>query len=217
MNFKTAQSIVAEAAPNDYYETTYRAMEKMYLPALFKRLKSLPAGRVLEIGPGWGTTAIWLSDRGHNVTVMDLMPIGTFLTQQLCDKYEIAYIQHDIEDAPEPVDGNLGTFDTVIMTQVIHHLSWRPDRAMRHVSSLLSPNGTLIASVLDREHYKDLDSAYGHDWKKVPEWHETPRSDDVIKCMYDSASFGSLLAAEFHDVTMSRPRRSTVLLAEATA
>ncbi len=217
MNFKKAQAIVAAAAPHDYYQSTYRAMEKMYLPAVFKRLARLPPGRVLEIGPGWGTTAIWLSERGHDVTVMDLMPIGSFLTQELCDRYGLTYTQHDIEDAPQPEELHLDKFDTVVMTQVIHHLSWRPDRAMGNVHTLMSSGGMLLASVLDRERYETLDSAYGHDWKNVPEWKLVPRSDDVIKCMYDARVFASLLNEHFSGVTINRPRRSTILLAEATA
>ncbi|MCZ7533082.1 MAG: methyltransferase domain-containing protein [Acidimicrobiia bacterium] len=215
MKFKKAQTIVAEAAPHDYYQSVYRAMEKMYLPAVFKRLAKLPPGRVLEIGPGWGTTAIWLSERGHEVTVMDLMPIGSFLTRELCDRYGLTYIQHDIEDAPEPEGLRLDPFDVVVMTQVIHHLSWRPDRAMEHVHRLLSSSGILLASVLDRDHYPTLDSAYGHDWKNVPEWRQAPRSDDVIKCMYDAPMFTSLLKEHFNEVTIRRPRRSTVLFARA--
>jgi len=212
MDFRKAQRVVAEHAPNDYYADHYRPMEQMYLPALFETLENTSPRRILEIGPGWGTTAVWLSEKGHDVTVMDLMPIGTFVTQSLMDDYGVTYVHSDIEDSPGPEDG---TFDLVIMTQVIPHLAWRPDRALRHVGQLMSPDADFITSVLDRRNYRSLDTAFGDDWMAVPEWGTTTRCDDIVKCMYTKKTFTALLKAEFPNVTVWKPRRSTVIFARA--
>lgn len=212
MDFREAQLVVAEHAPNDYYVDHYRPMEQMYLPALFETLENTSPRRILEIGPGWGTTAVWLSEEGHDVTVMDLMPIGTFVTQSLLDAYGVTYVHSDIEDSPGPEDG---TFDLVIMTQVIPHLAWRPDRALRHVGKLMSPDAEFITSVLDRRNYRSLDAAFGDDWMAVPEWGTTERCEDIVKCMYTKKAFTTLLKTEFSNVTVWKPRRSTVIFARA--
>jgi len=215
MDFEKAQELASEFAPSKYYDDHYKGMEQMYLPALFDLIEDLPATRILEIGPGWGTTAIWLSDQGHDVTVMDLVPIGEFFPPALAEQYDVTYIHHDIEDSPSPEGEELEPFDFVIMTQVIHHLSWRPDRAVSHVGQLMKPQARLVASVLDRKSYRRLDCAFGDDWMNVPEWHSTDRNPDTIKCMYTKKTFETLLRTEFDNVRIWKPKRSTVIFAEA--
>lgn len=215
MDFDEAQAVAARYAPHDYYEREYRAMERMYLPSLFKHLEGVQPTKVLEIGPGWGTTAAWLSDRGHDVTVMDLMPLGTFMTQELLDTHAITYVHNDIEDRPFPEHGEPSRFDLVILTQVIPHLAWRPDRTLRHITELMTPSGTFVTSVLDRKNYRTLDATFGDDWHAVPEWGTTEKCTDVVKCMYTKKTFASLLRTSFSHVRIWKPMRSTVLFAEA--
>jgi len=215
MDLDMAQIVAARHAPHDYYYDQYRHMERMYLPALFKTLDEYPPSRVLEIGPGWGTTAVWLADKGHDVTVMDLMPVGTFMTQELINAINITYVHFDIEDAPGPLDSGIGRFDLVIMTQVIPHLAWRPDRALRHVRQLMTPEAEFITSALDRKDYPDLDATFGDDWTSVPEWGTTDRCEDIVKCMYTKKAFEDLLHTEFDHVTIWKPTLSTVLFAKA--
>jgi len=216
MDFDEAQAIASKYAPSDYYDREYKGMEQMYMPALLSTIEEYPAGRVLEIGPGWGTTAVWLDAKGFDVSVMDLVPIGEFMSQELTDEYNINYLHHDLEDSALPDGSEIEKFDLIIMTQVIHHLSWRPDRALRHVGELMSPGAMYITSVLDRKSYRRLDSAFGHNWRNVPEWKTTERSPDTIKCMYNEKMFRSLLENQFPRVDIWKPKRSTVLFAKAT-
>ena len=192
MNFTEAQEVATSHAPSDYYVEHYRDMERMYLPALFKELESKSPMRVLEVGPGWGTTAVWLADKGHDVTVMDLLPIGIWMTPELVETYGITYVHNDIEDAVAPDDVDLGTFDLVILTQVIPHLAWRPDRALQNIASLMSDDAEFITSVLDRKNYPDLDATFGDDWTNVPEWGSTDKCEDVVKWRYTKKTFMSL-------------------------
>ncbi|MGI9667140.1 MAG: class I SAM-dependent methyltransferase [Acidimicrobiia bacterium] len=215
MDFAEAQAIAATHAPSDYYVDAYREMERMYLPSLFASLDDIQPGRILEVGPGWGTTAVWLKDKGHDVTVMDLLPVGTFMAQTMCDEYDINFVHNNIEDAAQPDGVDLGMFDSVIMTQVIPHLAWRPDRTLRHISSFMGADSVFHTSVLDIKDYKDLDTTYGSDWTKVPEWETTEMSQDIVKCMYSKRSFKSLLDSVFPTSKVWKPFRSTVLFAEA--
>lgn len=216
MDLDEAQAVATQFAPHDYYINQYRDMERMYLSPLFADLQKYEPTRVLEVGPGWGTTAAWLADRGHDVTVMDLMPVGTFMTQDLVEEIGVTFIHSDIEDAPGPEGGDIGTFDLVIMTQVLPHLAWRPDRALHHVGQLMRGNADFVTSVLDRKNYRDLDAAFGDDWRNVPEWHTTERCEDIVKCMYTKRTFRSLLQTEFSDIRIWKPLRSTVLFATAS-
>ncbi|HSM00907.1 MAG TPA: class I SAM-dependent methyltransferase [Acidimicrobiia bacterium] len=209
-----AQMAITPVAADPYYRLQYRRMERMYLPALFRALAPLAPSRILEIGPGFGTTAYWLARRGHSVTVMDLMPLGTFLTQEGLEKIGCEFVHHDIEDSPAPEGVEVGRFDAVVMTQVIHHLAWRPDRALTHVAALLADDGRFFASVLDREAYPDVAAEFGDDWRAVPEWRTAPRSGAVVKCMYTAETFSDLLATRFEELRVSRPRG--VVLAAAT-
>ena len=215
MDLDDAQTVVAQHASDDYYVDHYRGMEQMYLPSLFGYLADYEPKRVLEIGPGWGTTAAWLVARGHDVTVIDLLPVGTFMAQSLVDDLGVAYVHSDIEDAAAPEDADLGTFDLVVMTQVIHHLAWRPDRALRHVKGLLGEGGILVSSVLDRQDYSDLDSAFGDNWMDVPEWRSTERCEETVKCMYTEQAFRQLLETQFRFVEVWKPTDSTVLFARS--
>lgn len=216
MDFDEAQAIASKYAPSDYYDREYKGMEQMYMPALLTLIEEYPVGRVLEVGPGWGTTAVWLDARGFDVSVMDLVPVGEFMSQEIIDEYDINYIHHDLEDSALPDGMEIDKFDLIIMTQVIHHLSWRPDRALRHVAELMNPGATYLTSVLDRKSYRRLDSAFGYDWRNVPEWKTTERSPDTIKCMYNDKMLRSLLDNQFSHVDIWKPKRSTVLFAKAS-
>lgn len=216
MNLDEAQTIAAEHAPHDYYVNQYRGMERMYLGPLFEQLDHYEPIRVLEIGPGWGTTAAWLAAKGHDVTVMDLMPVGTFMTQSLIDHIDVTFVTHDIEDAAWP-EGAPQQFDLVVMTQVLPHLAWRPDRALKHVTQLMADDAVFVTSVLDRKNYRDLDATFGDNWMDVPEWHTEDRCEDIVKCMYSKQSFRQLLETQFTDIRIWKPKRSTVLFATATA
>lgn len=208
------QELIAEFAPRDYYVEQYRHMERMYLPGLFESLESLAPGRAIEVGPGWGTTASWLRDRGWTVTVVDLLPVGTFITQELIDHLGVRYVRHDIEKSP-PDNVELGSHDLAIMTQVIPHLVWRPDRALRNAASLVRSGGTLVTSALDRADYPDVDATYGDDWRAVPEWRSSEPSTDMVKCMYTRTSFEDLHAEVFQEFRIWKPPESTVLFATA--
>lgn len=217
MDFDEAQDLAEQHAPQSYYAESYRIMERMYLPALFNHLETYPATRVLEIGPGFGTTAAWLAAHGHDVTVMDRKPVGTFMTQELIDTIGVAYVHNDVEDQASPDGQDLGSFDLIIMTQVIPHLAWRPDRALRHVRSLLAHKGTFVTSVIDQKDYGDLESAFGDDWRNIPEWRTADESTDIVKCMYTKKAFSSLLNAEFSKLTIWKPKGGRTLFARVKA
>jgi hypothetical protein len=183
---------------------------------------------VLEIGPGWGTMALWLASRGWDVTLADLMPLGHYITEALLEAIGEAtgrqpvYFQYDVCGDPIAVgpagDVTPEPFRLVLMTQVIPHLKWRPDRAIRNIAAMTAPGGTgeFVATVLDRAAYPHVQPPYRH-WRDVPK--KTPQSRpsrEMVVCMYDRREFVELLREGFQTASVVRPSHSTCLFGFAS-
>jgi len=202
----TVQANVPVTCFNDYYEKVYRGYEQYYLPWLSERLKNLAPGSALDVGPGWGTIITFLSGLGWNVTAMDDQPLGTYISQFLLDKIGARFVQHDILLAPLEEK-----FDLVSCTQVLLHLKYRIDRAVRHLAAMLAPGGLAIISALSPDYYKNLKSSYGTEWERMPEYGSgAPPAPDVVTCMLTQASFANLLGRYFGKVDISIPTGQNV-------
>lgn len=185
MTVAEAQDIVAATAPHPDAYADYRKCEAVYLPHLCAAVfDDLPPGRVLEVGPGWGTTLVWLSSRGWECTGMDIMPRGHWMPEALMSEWGIRYIERDVFEAPRAEQ-----FDLVICTSVISHLKYRVDRALRHLRAMTAPDGTCIVAVLNADDNTHLEAAYGCDWQAVPRWGTAPPSPDSIVCLFGRAEF----------------------------
>jgi len=197
-DFQGLQDVVSLHAPDTYYDSNYRHLERAYLPALFAWLDEKARGRVLEIGPGWGTTMAWLSANGWtDITVMDIMPKGHWITQDLLDLCGAEYVQANI------CEGALsGKWDLIICTQVIGHLKHQPLEALGHVREMMA--GEFIASAVDHQCCPDMASAYGLDWRAVPCW-GAPRASDMVVTVYTAATFEELLVAAFGNARVWHP------------
>jgi SAM-dependent methyltransferase len=204
-----AQDIIADCSQKrDYYRAEYRGMESYYLPDLCRWLEEREPGNVCEVGPGHGTMIPWLASRGWRVTVMDLMPRGHWISPELLGAWQACYRQRDIIDAPAN-----GAYDLVIMTQVIPHLQFRPDRALRHCAEMLKPGAPFITTALDRAFYPDLPCAYDY-WRDVPQYGVGHPCPDEVVCMYDEAAFRELLETVFGAVAIWHSDSAAVMFAE---
>lgn len=211
LTLREAQDTVERLAPGPYYRDHYRGFEADYLQGVADVVAEQPSGlRVLEVGPGWGTLAVWMAARGYDVTVMDYLPIGTFIAPALLDETGIHYEQWAIDQSAPPP--GLG-YGLVVMTQVLPHLKWSPVTALRNVASVMHPDGTLVTSALDAECYPHIHPAFSH-WRDVPQW--TPGAEpvpDLEVCMYTQETLGELLSGAFMSVRVWRPEGSTTMLA----
>jgi hypothetical protein len=216
LSLKQAQDLVAEYAPSPYYVDEYRAMEDHYLPHLCALLDQHVPGSVVEIGPGWGTMAVWLASRGWQINTVDFIAVGEFMTHALVGAASINYVQENIE---EPSTGvlELGRHPLVLMTQVIPHLRWRPTCALRNARALLAEGGLFITSALDATAYPAIHPPHGTDWRSIPEFAEGVERPNFAQamemCMYSRATLEDLLREVFGKVNVWRPEGSTVLFA----
>jgi 2-polyprenyl-3-methyl-5-hydroxy-6-metoxy-1,4-benzoquinol methylase len=213
MTLREAQDVVELYAPSDYYRDQYRGYEADYLQGVADLVGGRRPGlRVLEVGPGWGTLAVWMRGQGYDVTVLDFLPVGTFIAPELLDKTGIRYMQWAIDQGPVAPELGHG-YELVVMTQVLPHLKWSPVNALANVASMMHPEGTLVTSALDAECYPHIQPAFRR-WQDVPRWTpDVEPAPELEVCMYTSESLGELLTGAFSSVRVWRPEGSTTMLA----
>jgi len=215
MSVLQSQEFIAAKTEKSYYADHYRAMEDLYLPDLSHRLDQIAPTprRVLDIGPGWGTQLIWFASRDHQLTAMDLLPIGTFVSadtlQEIAQKtgQYVAWTEHDILKARIEA-----TFDLILASQVIPHLKFRPDAAMRHIAQMLDPKGVFVCVVLDRDGHPKVAAPYDR-WEELPDYGTGPGVPEMVTCMYDAEGLRRLLRTAFGDVSV-QPLGADCLIGE---
>lgn len=217
LTLEEAQNIVEQHAPKPYYRHTYREWENRYLPEVCARLDGLEPGRVLDIGPGWGALAVWLRSRGWEVWLMDVVPLGTFITPELLGALEAEYCQGDICRRTVHVPGLRGTqyWNLITMGQVLTHLKWSSAAAMENVAGMLAPRGRLLLTVTDAAtyDYRESEVAYS-DWRDVPRPLENvPVPPNETICTYDATDLRKLLDPLFGIVQIEKPAGCMSLIA----
>lgn len=108
-----------------------------------------PSGRVLDVGGGPGMYAAWLAGRGHEVSLVDPIPLhvqqarqtsldGPSFEVRLGDARRLAFADESA--------------DAVVMMGPLFHLVGRDDRisALREAFRVLRPGGVLAASAMGR-------------------------------------------------------------------
>lgn len=213
LTLREAQDTVERLAPGPYYRDHYRGYEADYLQGVADVVAEQPSGlRVLEIGPGWGTLSVWMVNHGHDVTVLDYLPVGTLIAQALLDETGIRYVQGAIDEDAPPADLRTD-YELVVMTQVLPHLKWSPLQALRNVAAAMHPRAMLVTSALDAECYPHIVPAHRH-WAHVPAWQPGAEpAPELEVCMYTHETLAELLSGSFTSVRVWRPEGSTTMLA----
>jgi SAM-dependent methyltransferase len=114
------------------------------LELLTRHLPPAPA-RVLDVGGGPGVHAAELAARGHEVTLLDPVP----LHRAQAGRYgSFTVADGDARRLTEPD----GSFDAVLLLGPLYHLTEREDRlaALREARRVVRPGGTVLAAVISR-------------------------------------------------------------------
>lgn len=108
---------------------------------LVDEVAALPPGRALDLACGEGRNAVWLAERGWNVTGVDYSKVGLDKARRLAEargvsaRWEVADVT-DFASAPE-------SFDLVIVLYL--HLPEASRRvAFRHAAAAVAKGGTLL-------------------------------------------------------------------------
>ena len=110
-----------------------------------------PPADIVELGAAPGVQSIALARAGYRVTALDLgeasdawagEPDGA-MTAAFAET-GIKFVQWDLEKTPYPLED--GSFDAVLLTEVLEHLRDYPLRALLEARRILRPGGLLVVT-----------------------------------------------------------------------
>jgi SAM-dependent methyltransferase len=120
----------------------------------------LPPGRALDVAAGEGRNAIWMAERGWQVTAIDFSPVAIERTRALAaerlgdDTHRLVAM---VADATEPPPGAHAAYDLVLFCYLqLPEEQYR--RALRHGVAAARPGGTVLVVVHAR---RNLTDGYG--------------------------------------------------------
>lgn len=146
--------------------------------------------RVLDIGGGPGRYALWLSEKGCDVTLLDLSPANVRFAQEKAKEQGLALcaVEGDARTADQAVQG---LFDHVLLMGPLYHLQSEEDRVQAVESSLrlLKPGGLLFASFINL--YSGLIYAMKHEPECVID--QSPPSLAYLEAVQGNQSYAGLL------------------------
>jgi len=129
-----------------------------------EELAGLAAGRALDLGTGEGRNAIWLAERGWQVTAVDFSAAGLAKAAELAAGRGVTGIRWVEADLREYQPGP-AAYDLVLLAYV--HLPPDEFRALlRLAASALAPGGTLLV--------------VGHDADNISHGHGGPQDRRVL-------------------------------------
>jgi len=102
-----------------------------------QELADLEPGRALDLGCGAGRTAIWLAERGWQVTGVDFSDVA--LAQAREKRPDVDWVQADLREYEPEADA----FDLVLVLYV-HLPSGERRQLLRRAVSAVAPGGTLV-------------------------------------------------------------------------
>jgi SAM-dependent methyltransferase len=112
-------------------------------------LGGLAPGRALDLGAGEGRNAIWLAERGWQVTAVDFSAVALAKAAQLAAARGvtgITWAEADLREYQPPP----GSFDLVLLAYI--HLPPAESKALLHAAAIaLAPGGTLLFVGHDRD------------------------------------------------------------------
>src|ERR1700709_723889 len=103
-------SATTSSSGEDRYQSTHAVWSKRPNAQLVAEAAVLPQGSALDVGCGEGADAIWLAERGWQVTAVDISPVamarGAKRAAELGERIgqAIDWVQQDLLDwtGPEP-------------------------------------------------------------------------------------------------------------------
>lgn len=147
------------------------------LSALIEGPSSLTPGRALDVGCGTGTQAVYLAERGWQVTGLDAVEQALAQSRQRAEEkaVDVRWVRGDVANLSASDLG--GGFDLIFDRGCFHDLSRAArDGYVRGVSELAAPEATLlIMAFAPREHgigpsgasEEEIERRFGEEWELV--------------------------------------------------
>jgi SAM-dependent methyltransferase len=139
--------ISAEDGPEGYYTKTYRPSETLFwsnLPGWMRAdAASHQAKRILDIGCGYGTLLAFAAEVYHaEPYCMDVIHYMPKFSEHRRIRFSSGNIQLDPIPAP-------GSFDVILMTEVLEHFNFQPLPTMKKIHDALAPGGVFFLTTPD--------------------------------------------------------------------
>ncbi len=110
---------------------------------------ALPAGRTLDVGSGPGRFALWLAQRGAEVTLLDISGAMLEAAKEQFAAHDLAaegFLHQSLFDLG---DLELGTFDVVLcLGGALNYFPDDMEDGLRLLAGRLKPGGRLVGSVM---------------------------------------------------------------------
>ena len=156
MKLKEVQDLI-EPLTLPYFGERYRHNEIKYLEHVCSRVERMIPGVALDVGPGYGTLAIWLADKGWTVGVVDPKPLGHWFPKELADQYEIGHIEAKIEDVELK---RAARHDLVTMSGGVLSCVIDPSVAIERAIQGMRDDGVFICTVVDVHSVREQEARY---------------------------------------------------------
>ncbi len=122
------------------------------------------ASAILDVGGGYGATASAVRDHfdADKCVVVDIAPCREGLAEGVD-----AFVEGDIQDTAlgQSIREQHGSFDLILCLDILEHLV-DPWRAVKEMHSLLAPDGVIVASVPNVNHFScSLPLFFGGKWQ----------------------------------------------------
>jgi SAM-dependent methyltransferase len=111
------------------------AMENQFI---LRQLGPLAGKKLLDLGAGWGESAVYLATKGAEVTAVDVSPEMVDLTVRLGQRYGVTI--KGVVSGGEELRVESNTYDFVYSANTLHHVSDRK-RFFEEIHRVLKPGG----------------------------------------------------------------------------
>lgn len=152
------QQEIAKLCPHSNYAGNYRRFEYAFwaasLPMFWCLSKDGGRRRVLDVGCGYGTLLGVLHELGWEVHGTDMLPVTELMGEETQRRFQIDFRPSNIEAADLPYED--GTFDVVVMSEIIEHFHFQPLTALRRAFRQVRPGGFLFVTT----------PALGYGWRQ---------------------------------------------------
>lgn len=143
-----------------------------------------PGSRVLDIGGGPGRYALYLSQKGCDVTLLDLSEGNVTFAKEKAKQFglPLTALAGDARVVHQTVNG---LFDAVLLMGPLYHLLEKEDResAVYNALRLLKPGGILFASFIS------INGGICFAMKNLPEALLDPDEAEPIQCYVENRMF----------------------------
>ena len=161
------QELAVIDGPKGYYTTTYSKEETSYwqhLPTWIEAdAKTHTSARVLDIGCGYGTLLAFAAKQ--YIASGYCMDVSEYLWPKFREHRKLKWAKSNVELDPLPFPG---TFDVIIMTEVLEHFNFQPGPTLSKIRKALAPGGVLYLSTPDA-------SQWGRETKYYQQLADLPR------------------------------------------